>query len=164
MSATPQIAVYFDAQHPGLFIQGALTGDIYPPEGLSALINNDGFIEVYIGQDAQRVLGPVPYNWVTNAAGQPFPSAALTLAYLETQFALTASGGGGGGGSTIVIDEFIASTAGAMTKAYTTLPLVVSVYINGLRQSASEYSVAGVTLVLSAALDIFIGDKITVTT
>ena len=62
-------------------------------------------------------------------------------------------------GATFNIDEFVAQTNGAITRVYATAPSPsTKVFINGLRQGGSNYTVSGDEVLLSASLSIESGD------
>ena len=131
------IAVYYDPNYPGLYVSGVDTSTVYPPGTLSASADGGGNVSIWIGNEIARVAGPMPFGWVTDQNGGVFASAALTLAYLLSQFSQGPASGGGA-----VIDSFAITVAGAMTKNYSNaLPVGASVFVNGLLQDAVDFTV-----------------------
>lgn len=58
-------------------------------------------------------------------------------------------------GATFNLDEFIAQTSGAITRTYATTPSPsTKVFINGLRQASTEFTISGDEVLLSGDLQI----------
>lgn len=81
------IAVWYDPASPGLYITGM--GQVFPPRTLTATLNGDGTLEVWIAGQTARILGPVAFGLITDSAGNGFASAALARAYLDGEFGKT---------------------------------------------------------------------------
>lgn len=81
------IPVWYDAAHPAIYV-GAMQ-QVFPPQTLVALLNADTTIEIWIVGQVSRVVGPVPFGWITDSTGNVFASEILTKAYLDGEFGKT---------------------------------------------------------------------------
>ena len=104
----PAIAVFYDTNYDALYVSS--TGGVYPPKSLTAVIVSAVFVEVWTGDMVTRIVGPVPYQWITDKTGGVQDSPAALLVYLLDQFSRTPTGSGGGGGATTAVFQFPSAT------------------------------------------------------
>ena len=78
------IAIWYDPASPGLYITGM--AQVFPPRTLTASLNSDGTLEVWIAGQLARVIGPVAFGMITDIGGSMFATGALAKAYLDAQF------------------------------------------------------------------------------
>ena len=148
------IPIYYDPAYPGIYVGS----QVYPPGSLQAIINGQGLIEVWLGAQVTRVVGPVPYTQVVDKNGDVFASASLLVSSLTTAFTTQPPSGG----ASQLVDEYTATVNGAQTRTVATpLPSSAMLYINGLAQSATAFSVSGTTATYPATLNIQVGDLVT---
>jgi len=89
-----------------------------------------------------------------------FASDASTVS-LAVQALMRGPQGASGGLSNV--DEFVATVGGTQTRTYETAPSASTmVFINGLRQSGSSFSITNTSITLPSTLNIEIGDLIQV--